>query len=194
VHAVAGGAQAQRAHGVDRQTPLHPGLEARRVALVEGPAVAAGQDGDGGPCRQRRVEHPVGERAAGVHPHDQLVRVGRYSPQVAPRPVLPAHRAGEAGPARYERRLEPLGAGRLPAVDAARLRCGGVEEQQQPGDQPVARGQLQDGPAPHAAAHAAGHLPGLEQLLAGEAVGLAHDSADGVEQRVAGELRQGAGG
>ena len=170
---VAGRAQAGDAGGVDGQGD---GQEAQEAAGVAGPrVVAAGQEGQVRPRPDRALEHQVGERAAGVDRHDEVPGRDR---DAAPGPSCAARRGRRAGasvtpaPPRASPRLDRL------RVDGQGARARVVEQQEQVRDEAVPGGELDHAAAADPAPHPARHLPGLVELLAGEAPGLADRAGD----------------
>jgi len=154
------------------------------VGLGRAHPLAAGEDGDAGPGRRGRGEDPVGQASAGVDGHDDVVRRDRLLLEAA---LDEGQAAGERRPGLHQGRLEAAEALGPALVDEDRRRAPRVEEEEDRAQEAVAGGQLDDPAAAEAAPDALGDGPGLEELLAGEALGRAHDPTEPVAEAAAGE-------
>jgi hypothetical protein len=146
---------------------------AARVSWQHGSTATAAR----APRRQR--QHAIGELAARVARHHQIAGEERNGIEIAghePDPILQPRPAGD------ERRMEHGRRGRNRGVDDERRRRRVVEQQQYLGEQAVPAGEVDDAAAAEPPAHPPGHLPGLEELLARQAPGLADRTAQGIEE------------
>jgi len=174
---------ARRVHG---QGAVHPRGEGAVVAGSQ--VVTTGQHRDPSPGGDREVQDLIGQATAGMD-RDQQGLGGNLC--VLEAGLHEAHAALEAGPAVHQGCEDAFLARRALDVHAGRGLRGVIQQDQDRREQAVARGELHDGAAAHLTADPPGGLPGLEELLARQALGLADGPGDAREEAVSWEALRG---
>jgi transcription elongation GreA/GreB family factor len=188
VDCIPAGTQASRARHVDGERGIDPAVDA--AAITCGLLVTAGENDDAGTRSDGAVEDVVGERAARMRGDDEIAGEDRYVLYGA---CVERDATGEARPFAHHCLRDLRGARGQAGVDGERARRGVIEEQHEMREQPMPTGEIDDAAAAEAPSRAASQLPRLVELLPRQAVGLADDAPDAIEQRLALEMRGGAG-
>jgi len=163
---------------VEREGGIAPGLVGRAPLLAE--AMAAREHGNARSSLSGAGQDAIGQSAARVGADDQIAWKQRDRLDVN---FDRANALGQMRPVSRQptsqlcRAQGPLG------VDTERLGRGAVQEEQHPGEQAMARGQVDDSTAAKVAAHPPRHLPGLEELLSRQAFRLTDGARQPSEER-----------
>lgn len=172
-HVVPGCSETRHPGGVDGEGNRQEAEQASGVAGV--PVVTARQKCHRRPGPHRNLEHGVGECTAGVNRDHEILGTDRHRRQI----LHPAFdTALEFGPTRHQsarqgvRTWDPFG------IDGDGALTGRIEQHEQVRDKGVPGGKLDHAMAANAAPHSTRNLPGLEQLLARQALGLAGRAGD----------------
>jgi transcription elongation GreA/GreB family factor len=152
--------------------------------------MTAGEEHHARSRRDGSLEDVIGERAARMRGHHQVAGVERY---VVDGLGEERDATREARPFAHHRLRDLRGAGREPRIDGERDLRGVVEQEHQVCDEAVPAGEVHDATAAEAPPRATGELPRFVELLARQAIGFADGAADAIEERLALEMRGGAG-
>ncbi len=146
--------------------------------------MATGQYRHTGAHRNRSSQYGVRETATGVNGHNDVGRVKVNTLQPGSRI---SHPPGEPWPRGHQGLVHSIERRRALGVDDERLGRRVVEQKHHLREEAVATAKVYHPSAPEQAPHATRCLPGLEQLLAGQAAGLAHLPSQALEQAITGK-------
>ena len=144
--------------------------------------VTTGQERHRRPGSDRTIEHDVRESAAGVNRNHQVFGSDGHGYEVLDAAFDTAF---ESGPTRHQHVREGVRARNPLGVDGDGALTRRIEQQEQVRDEGVPRGEFDHATTANPAPHAARNLPGLEELLARKALGLADRTGDAGKESLA---------